>query len=123
MSIDHLACGESFLSTETEHFLRTSRKQQHDTLLKQNLSTHLTTTELKTMYQISVGKATQKIADEWNRSHHTINKHRKNIINKLSLSNTEKLSNFCVKNKYALKTLLSIDQNKSFLEEFGHNPK
>lgn len=80
MGIDHLAQGKSFLSTKIECFLRSPRKRQHNILLKQNLSTHLTTTELKTMCRISLGSTTQEIAEEWNRSHHTINNHWKILL-------------------------------------------
>lgn len=117
VSINYLMNGKSFLSTGAKLFLKKPRLKQHNILLKQNLSTYLTTTELKTMCQISLGKTTPEIAEEWCRSHHTINNHRKNIIKKLSLSDSKTLGNFCIQKKHALKTLLSIDRNESFIHK------
>ncbi|MEL7832366.1 helix-turn-helix transcriptional regulator [Fodinibius sp. Rm-B-1B1-1] len=122
-SISSLAQKKSFLSKKTKLFLNKTRQEQHNILLKRNLSSPLTSTELKTMCQISLGKTTKEIAEEWCRSHHTINNHRKNIIKKLSLSDSKTLGNFCLQKKHALKTLLSIEQNESSLDKFEVNLK
>jgi DNA-binding CsgD family transcriptional regulator len=114
-SIKKLNNNKSYLSKRTKSFLKKNSFIKQRSLFGHNLNHYLTTTELKTMHEISIGKTTQQIAKEWNRSHHTINNHRKNIMEKLNLYGTFRLNKFCFLKKSSIKTLIAIRNNQDVL--------
>lgn len=110
--INKVTDNKPFLSKKIINFLKKDAYKQHKILLHQNLSSYFTTTELKTMYQIATGNTTKQIAEKWNRSYHTINNHRKNILKKLGLKGTFRLIKFCLEQKNEIQTLISLRENR-----------
>lgn len=110
-----------YLSREVVEFLNKETHPKQEYLLNHPLKQHLTHTELKTMREISKGKRTSQIAEAWNRSPHTINNHRKNIISKLSLTGSFCLHKFCFRKRDEIQTLISLHQNKKQVAKIHRN--
>jgi DNA-binding CsgD family transcriptional regulator len=73
------------------------------------------------MFEISKGKTTQQIAEQWHRSNHTISNHRKNIIKKLGLKGTFRLTKFCYKKRSSIQTLLTLNKNQELIKAIIKN--
>lgn len=120
-AIKKLTDDKSFFSEKVKGFLKKGKHKQHEILLKQNLSSYLTITELETMFQIATGKTTKQIAEDWNRSHHTINNHRKNILKKIGLKGPFRLTKFCLDKKDQIQTLISLSENEKKVKQIIKN--
>jgi DNA-binding NarL/FixJ family response regulator len=108
----------SFLCGKTAKFLKQEKLMQQKTLFGASLNQSLTKTELKVILEIGNGKTSKQIARDWNRSHHTISNHRKNIKEKLNGHDSFQLSKFCFSRIDAIETLISLEKHKKSLEPF-----
>ena len=93
--------GERFLCGKVAYFLSNTEeieviKPQLDKVSCQGLG--ITDRELDVIRLIAEGLSNKLIADKLELSTHTINTHRKNIMNKLSIPNTAGIVMFAVKN-------------------------
>lgn len=65
--------------------------------IKDKVNIKLTKSELEVVVQLSQGKTTKEIAEEFNRSYKTIDNHRTNILLKMKVSNVGELISTCYK--------------------------
>ena len=94
--------GERFLCGKVAYFLANSKdlevmRPELERVSCQGLG--ITDRELDIIRLISEGLSNKLIADRLELSTHTVNTHRKNIMNKLSIPNTAGIVMFAVKNK------------------------
>lgn len=94
--------GERFLCGKVAYFLANSQdlevmRPELDKVSCEGLG--ITDRELDVIRLISEGLSNKLIADKLELSTHTVNTHRKNIMNKLSIPNTAGIVMFAVKNK------------------------
>lgn len=112
---------EFSFSPKISEFICQSSLKRQAILFQDEPTKHLTKTELNVMWQIAEGKTTQEIAENWHRSPHTIYNHRKNVMKKLKLNGTFRLTKFCYDKKDAILTLLSLLKNKQFIQGLPKN--
>ncbi|SMO51431.1 helix-turn-helix transcriptional regulator [Fodinibius sediminis] len=110
-----------FLSQMALDLLHKERLMRQQSLFGQTLAQYLTKTELQIMHEVAVGKITKQIAVDRNRSYHTINNHRKNIIEKLRLNGKLRLAQFCYQQKNAIHTLVSLQKNRETIDKLTKN--
>ena len=93
--------GERFLCGRVVHYLTNTEEhtinQPSEKVSCQGLG--ITDRELDIIRLISEGLSNKLIADKLELSTHTVNTHRKNIMNKLNIQNTAGIVMFAVKNK------------------------
>ncbi|MFH5882937.1 response regulator transcription factor [Halalkalibaculum sp. DA3122] len=110
-----------YVSQRVFGFLKRKRANQQDELLAANVQQPLTKTELKILQEISEKKTTREIAGDWNRSIHTINNHRKNIIRKLNLDGPHGLAVFAVREQEAIRTLTVLDSKQKIIKKLKND--
>ena len=98
--IKQVAAGDYYISPSISSYLIESRKSK-----KENTELDkLTAAEIEVLKRIAENKTSKQIADELFRSIRTIENHRNNIINKLTLKGPHALLLFALEHKAKLKT-------------------
>ncbi|HEX6981745.1 MAG TPA: LuxR C-terminal-related transcriptional regulator [Balneolaceae bacterium] len=119
--IEELENEKTFLSDKIIDFISKENLEQQKMLFEKNLVQPLTKTELKVMLEIGRGKTTKQIAEDWHRSHHTVNNHRKSVKKKFNSKDSFRLSLFCFKKLNAIETLVILTKNKKCVELLAKN--
>jgi DNA-binding NarL/FixJ family response regulator len=89
---------------------RTDKTTTRSTLVKQNvfeLLAKLTKSEIRVVYLVALGKTNEQIAERLTVSPKTVDNHRTNISDKLSISGRNKLIKFSIENKVFIKEFIS----------------
>ena len=110
-----------YVSRRVFGFLNRKRVEQQTALIGAKIQKSLTKTELEILQEIGREKTTREIADEWNRSIHTINNHRKNIIRKLDLDGPTGLAVFAVREHEAIRTLTILDSKQEIITKLKND--
>ncbi len=94
--------GNYFISPSMSNLLLKRRKKLTDLRKSNPMLDNLTPTEKKILRFISQNKTSKEIADVLFLSHRTVENHRTNISNKLSLKGSHSLIKFAIENKSLL---------------------
>ena len=89
---------------------RTDKTTTRSTLVKQNvfeLLAKLTKAEIRIVYLVALGKTNEQIAERLTVSPKTVDNHRTNISDTLSISGRNKLIKFSIENKIFIKEFIS----------------
>jgi DNA-binding NarL/FixJ family response regulator len=89
---------------------RTDKTTTRSTLVKQNvfeLLAKLTKSEIRVVYLVALGKTNEQIAERLTVSPKTVDNHRTNISDKLSISGRNNLIKFSIENKVFIKEFIS----------------
>lgn len=97
------------IDDKIKNFLNKTRFSQQNILFQGNIKSPLTKTETKIIREIGIGSTTRHIAKKWHKSEHTINNHRKNILNKITFNGKYALYSFCTRYLEAVKTIIYLN--------------
>lgn len=89
---------------------RTDKTATKSTLVKQHvfeMLAKLTKAEIRVVYLVALGKTNEQIAERLTVSPKTVDNHRTNISDKLSISGRNKLIKFSIENKIFIKEYIS----------------
>lgn len=100
-AIKNVAAGGKYFAAEVSQLMVASYvTKAGDFTDKKKKSSSLTNREIEIIRLLSDGLSNQKIADELNISHRTVDTHRTNIMQKVKVKNVAELVKYAIKNKF-----------------------
>lgn len=106
---------DKIFSKKVSVFLTKERIVRQSYILRKELLTPLTCTEVMLLKELMMGKKVKELSASLFRSESTIHTHYKNIRKKLKLKGRHALPSFASANKPGIKTLLWLENNNEHL--------
>jgi len=106
------------IDDKIKKFINKTRFSQQKILFQGDIISPLTETETKIIRQIGIGNSTRRIAKKWHKSEHTINNHRKNILNKIPFNGKYALYSFCIRYLDAINTIIFLNNHLKMIKSF-----